>query len=146
MQYYIYIRVRIQAINRRYLFVLVTPSCFSFAHFRSMSSPYSSSSAFSSPGGSTVRVYSDRVISTMQAPTHSSPSRSRGVEGPSGSPSETVYFLSSQTGHAPLAARLSVLEEEVSALRADLILVKGKLKAQEAKKRLLDAWSIRFEG
>ena len=103
-----------------------------------MSSPYSSSSAFSSPGGFTVRVFSDRVISTMQAQPHSSPSRGRGVEGPSGSPSETVYFPSSQVGYGPLAARLFVLEEEVSVLRADLGLVKEKLGAQEAEKRLLE--------
>ena len=108
-----------------------------------MSSPYSSSSAFSSPGGSTVRVFSDRVISTMQAPSHSSPSRGRGVESLSGSPSETVYFPSSQTGHNPLAARLSVLEEEVSSLRADLGLVKGKLEAQESEKRLLEERNAR---
>ena len=103
-----------------------------------MSSPYSSSSAFSSPGGSTIRVYSDRVVSTMQAPPRSSHSRNCGIEGPFGSLSETVYFPFSQTGHAPLAARLFVLEEEVSALRADLILVKGKLETQEAEKRLLE--------
>ena len=74
----------------------------------------------------------------MQALPHSSPSRGHGIEGLFGSPSETIYFPSSQIGHGPLVARLSILEEEVSAFCVDLIIVNGKLKAQEAEKRLLE--------
>ena len=56
-----------------------------------MSSPYSSSGAFASPGRSIVKVYGDRVVSTVQA----LPSRGQGTEGPSSSVSKTVYFPSS---------------------------------------------------
>ena len=103
-----------------------------------MSSPYSSPGVFASSGGSTVKVYSDRVVSTMQAPPFSSPSRGQGTSGPSGSISKTVYFPSSHPGHVNLGVRVFALEEEVDALRSDLLLIKGILEAQEAKKQLLE--------
>ena len=99
-----------------------------------MSSPFSSSSAFFSPGHSTVKVYSDRVISTMQTPPRSFPSHGHSAEDPSRSLFETLYFPSSQAGYAQLVARVSSLEEEISSLRTDLVIVKGKLEAQEAEK------------
>ena len=37
-----------------------------------------------------------------------------------------------------MVAPISVLEEEISVLCADLILVKGKLETQEAEKQLLE--------
>lgn len=89
--------------------MLAAPFIFLTCSSCKISSPYSSLSAFSSPDGSTVKVYSDRVISTMQAPPYSSPSQGRGIEGPSGSPSETVYFPSSQAGYGPLAACLALI-------------------------------------
>ena len=105
-----------------------------------MSSPYSSSGAFASPGRSTVKVYGDRVVSSVQA----SPSRGQGIEGPSGSASETVYFPSSQMGHANLGTRVSALEEEVAVLRSDLLVIKGKLEAQEAEKQMLEEKYAQF--
>ena len=99
-----------------------------------IASPYSSSGAFAYLGRSTVKVYGDRVVSTVQALHYSPSSRGQGVEGPSASISETVYFPSPQAGHANLATRVSALEEEVTSLRSELSFVKGKLEAQEAEK------------
>ena len=103
-----------------------------------MASPNSSSGAFASPGRSTIKVYGDRVISTVQAPPYSSFSRGQGAEGPSGPISETVYFPSPSSGHPNLATRVSVLEEEVASLRSELLSVKGQLEAQGAEKQLLE--------
>ena len=44
-----------------------------------------------------------------------------------------------------MVARISALKEEVSILRADLVLIKDKLETQEAENQLLKekyAWSI----
>ena len=102
-----------------------------------MASSYpSSSGAFASPGRSTVKVYGDRVVSTAQAPPYSPSSRGQGVEGPSGSASETVYFPSSQMGQMNLAARVSALEEEIVSLRSELLSLRGKLEAQDAERQL----------
>ena len=92
-----------------------------------MASPYSSSGAFASPGRSTVKVYGDRVVSTVQAPPLSS-SRGKSTEGPS----ETVYFPSPQTSQINLASRVSSLEEEIASLRSELFLIKGRLESQDA--------------
>ena len=117
--------------------ISIASNCFVKVHIV-MASPHSSSGAFASPGRSTIKVYGDRVISTVQAPPYSSFSRGQGAEGPSGPVSETVYFPSPSSGHPNLATRVSVLEEEVASLRSELLSVKGQLEAQGAEKQLLE--------
>jgi len=77
-----------------------------------MTFPYSSSRAFAFPGHFTIKV----MVSTMQAPLYSSSAQGQGVEGPSDSVSETVYFSSSQAGHVNLASQISTFEKDVASL------------------------------
>ena len=101
-----------------------------------MAFPYSSFRVFASPGQSTVKVYGDRVVSTMQVSRYFSSLRGRGAEGPSSSVSETVYFLFAQAGHMNLASWVSALEEEDAFLRSKLSFIKGRLEVQDAEKQV----------